>query len=432
MVKMPHWPIPMGNKPIDLELSRVNALLEALGNPQNNLPPVIHVAGTNGKGSTTAFLKAIFQAAGYKVHAYTSPHLVHFNERINILGTDISDELLFEVCEECRIAAEKIDLHTTFFEGTTVAAILAFNRVKADVLILEVGMGGRLDATNVIPSPAISIITSISLDHTEFLGDTLAKIAYEKAGIIKPNSPCVISQQYEEAMDILLQIAEQNNSTSYAYEYDWSVSADIDKKLIYESLENNLILPMPSLNGDHQYINAGNAITAVLNLKGFNITKEHIAQGISKATWPARLQKLTTGVIINDLPKNLEVWVDGAHNEAGAHVLSLWIEDQTKMPTYMIFGMTKGRNCQLFLSHFIGKIKHLAGVLIEAEPSSYNGEFVAQEANKLNIPASEYSSIEEALAEIVKMEKSQARIIVCGSLYLAGDILYKNQRFCRT
>ncbi len=431
MVKMPHWPIPLGDKPIDLELSRVKLLLNELGNPQNKLPPVIHVAGTNGKGSTTAFLKAIFQAAGYKVHTYTSPHLVNFNERINIQGTDIDDRLLYEVCEECRIASEKIGITPTFFEGTTVAAFLAFSKIKADVVILEVGLGGRLDATNVIDNPAMSIITSVSLDHIEFLGDSLAKIAYEKAGIIKPNHPCVISQQYPEAMEMLLQIAEKNNSEVFAHQYDWVVSADDNKQMIYESQQKNLTLPAPSLQGDHQYLNAGNAITAVLNLKQFNITDEHIAQGISNAKWPARLQKLLEGAIINKIPQNWEIWVDGAHNEDGAHVLSLWLKDQPIIPTYMIFGMTKGRNCQQFLEHFKGQIKHLAGVLIEAEPSSYGGEFIADESKKVGIAASGYDSIDEALFAITKMETEKARIIVCGSLYLAGDILYQNQKFCR-
>lgn len=431
MLKMPHWPVPMGEKPIDLELSRVRSLLNAIGNPEKKLPPVIHVAGTNGKGSTTAFLKAIFHEAGYKVHTYTSPHLVYFNERINILGTNISDELLCEVVEECRLAAQKIDLNTTFFEGTTVAALLAFSKIKADLVILEVGMGGRLDATNVIDNPAMSIITSISKDHTEFLGNTLLQIAFEKAGIIKPNSPCVISQQYEEVSELLLEICERNNSINYAYQYDWVCYPDENKNLIYESLEKNLNLPAPSLTGEHQYINAGNAITAALNIESFTIKDEHILEGITKAIWPARLQKLISGEILNNLPKNIEFWVDGAHNEAGAHVLSLWLEEQPKMPTYMIFGMTKGRNCKLFLHNFIGKIKHLAGVLIEAEPASYSGEFVAQEARSLQIPALGYNSIEEALDAIIKMEKSPCRIIACGSLYLAGDILYKNQRFIR-
>ncbi len=427
MVKMPHWPIPMGDKPIDLDLSRIKTLLHAFENPQNKLPPVIHVAGTNGKGSTTAFLRAIFEAAGYKVHLYNSPHLVKFNERITLASEEITDDFLYEVTEECRLAAEKINLQPTFFEATTAAAFLAFSKVKADVLILEVGMGGRLDATNVIDNPVMSIITSISMDHVEFLGDSLEKIAFEKAGIIKFNCPCVISQQYPEVLEMLFKVAESKNSNSYVYEYDWMVSKTLDKTILYESQQTTLHLPAPNLQGDHQYINAGNAIAAILNLKQFKISDEQIATGLIKAFWPARLQKLTDGALVKLLPSSWQIWVDGAHNEAGAHVLSIWLSDQPIMPTYLLFGMTKGRDCQIFLENFVDKVKHVVGISIEAEPSSYSGEFVKNEAVKMDIPASTCASIEEALIAIVKMESEPARIIVCGSLYLAGDLLFKNQ-----
>lgn len=428
MVKMPHWPIPIGSKPIDLGLNRIKSLLESLGNPQSKLPPVIHVAGTNGKGSTTAFLKSIFQAAGYKVHTYTSPHLVRFNERIGIWGSDIDDGFLYEVTEECRVAAERIDIHPTFFEGTTAAAFLAFSRREADILIMEVGLGGRLDATNVIDNPAMSVITSISLDHMEYLGDSIMSIAFEKGGIIKPNCPCVISHQYIEAMEVLHVIAEKNNALVYSYEYDWIVEPD-ENAIVYKSREKNIKLPLPNLQGIHQFINAGNAITTVLNLKSFNITDEHIAYGITHAIIPARLQRLTEGNIVNQLPPTIQIWVDGAHNDAGANVLSVWLEEQEKIPTYMIFGMTRGRDCASFLKFFVNKIQHLAGVLIEAEPSSYSGDFIEREATKLGIPSSSHDSTDDALYTILEKEKGIARIIVCGSLYLAGDILNKNQGF---
>lgn len=429
MVKMPHWPIPLGNKPIDLDLSRIRTLLNCLGDPHLKLPPVIHVAGTNGKGSTTAFLKSIFKAAGYKVHTYTSPHLVRFNERIGICGTDISDHFLYEVIEECRIAAEKINLQLTFFEGTTAAAFLAFSKVKADVLILEVGLGGRLDATNVIDNPIMSIITSISFDHMDFLGNSLTTISFEKAGIIKPHCPCVISAQYEQAMNPLIMMSEKNHSPSYVYGYDWAVEPLNQHQFTYKLQGKNYTLPRPNLNGDHQLINAGNAITTIFSIKDFHITQEHIAFGLTHTVWPARLQKLIEGNIIKKIPRNWEIWVDGAHNEGGAHVLSVWLDEQEQIPTYMIFGMTKGRDCQKFLSSFTGKIKHIAGVLIEAEPSSYRGEFIRDEAIKSGFSASAHDSIDEALAHIISLEKTKARIIVCGSLYLAGDILNQNQGF---
>jgi dihydrofolate synthase / folylpolyglutamate synthase len=424
MVKMPHWPIPTGVKPIDLDLTRIKNLLEDLGNPQDKLPPIIHVAGTNGKGSTTAFLKAIFQAAGYKVHVYNSPHLVRFNERIILAGNEIDDNFLYEVIEECRTVSERSDIQPTFFEATTASAFLAFSKVKADVVLLEVGLGGRLDATNVIDNPAMSIITSISLEHVEFLGDDVKKIAYEKAGIIKPNSPCVVSQQYPEVMEMLNSIADQ----SYSYEHDWIIYPDEEKNLVYEAPDTMLKLPAPNLQGAHQYVNAGNAITAVLNLKEFDIKEKDIAYGISHAVWPARIQCLSEGEIISRLSDDWQVWVDGAHNEASAHVLSIWLEDQEAMPTYMIFGMTRGRDCQKFLQSFLGKVKYLVGVLIEAEPSSYNAEFVKNEADQMGIKASAADSIDEAFDMISKLETGPARIIVCGSLYLAGDVLYQNQK----
>lgn len=418
MIKMPHWPIPLGRKPIELGLERIKLLLAELGNPQDKLPPVIHITGTNGKGSTTAFTRSIFEAAGYKVHSYTSPHLVCFNERINILGCNIEDNFLYEINEECRIAAEKLKLELTFFEGTTAAAFLAFSRVPADLLLLEVGMGGRLDATNVIERPAMSIITSISLDHVDFLGDDLIKIAYEKAGIIKQDCPCVISQQYKEVAEFIHKITWQRNSPCFSFEYDWMIEPGL-----YRSKKRTIEIGELSLAGVHQYLNAGNAITAAIHLKQFNISDEHIVKGLSSAVWPARLQRLKEGSF--KLPKDWQMWVDGAHNEAGAHVISVWLEDQETMPTYMIFGMTKGRDCQAFLASFVGKIDHLFGVLIESEPSSYNGEFVSNEAKKAGINATSCESIEDAIRKIVSMEKSPARILVCGSLYLAGEVLEK-------
>ncbi len=422
-MKMPHWPVFLGNKPTsDLSLNRISSLLKQLGNPQDSLPPIIHVAGTNGKGSTVAFLKAIFQAAGYKVHTYISPHLVNFNERIGILGCDIEDDFLYEVTEECRIASEKIDNQVTFFEGTTAAAFLAFSKVKADIIIMEVGLGGRLDATNVIKYPAMSVITNIDIDHTEFLGNGLINIAYEKAGIIKPNCPCVISQQHPQVMELIQRIAAKNNSPCFAFEYDWIIGPEL-----YESKDRVISLPKLGLVGDHQYLNAGAAITAAINLKEFVISDMQIVKGLKNTIWPARLQQLKEGFFLNKIPKDWQIWIDGAHNEAASHVISIWLEDQPLMPTYMIFGMTKGRDCKVFLQNFVGKIKYLIGLLIEAEPSSYNSEFVSNEAKEVGIKSIPADSIEDAIDKIISMESSPARILVCGSLYLAGDVLYRNR-----
>ena len=422
-MKMPHWPVPLGSKPIDLDLNRIQLLLSELGSPQDTLPPIIHIAGTNGKGSTLAFLRSIFQAAHYKVHTYTSPHLVNFNERIGILGCDIEDNFLYEITEECRLAAEKLNLPVTFFEGTTAAAFLAFSRVEADVILLEVGMGGRLDATNVITNPAMSIITSISIDHTDFLGNNLIEIAFEKASIIKPNCPSIISCQYPEVMEFIHKIALQRNSSCEAFEYDWIIEPGL-----YQCKEKSIKLPKLSILGGHQYLNAGNAITAALKLTQFNITDEHIINGLANAKWPARLELLKDGSLVNKLPKDWQIWVDGAHNDAGAQALSMWLENEPTMPTYLIMGMTKGRDCKAFLSPFIKKIDHVIGMLIEAEPSSYSGEFVSHEASSLGLDSTVCESIEEAIHTISAFSKTPARILVCGSLYLAGDVLRKNIR----
>lgn len=421
-MKMPHWPVPLGSKPIDLALERIKLLLNELDNPHKKLPPIIHVAGTNGKGSTVAFLKAIFQAAGYKVHTYTSPHLLEFNERINILGNKIDDRFLYETLEKCRIATAKLGIDVTFFEGTTAAAFQAFSEIAADVIILEVGLGGRLDATNVIEECAMSVITNIGFDHMDFLGNTIREIAFEKAGIIKNNCPTVISAQYEEAADIIFKQAQRMNSTTYIFEYDWIIQPGL-----YKSPQREINLPLLSLKGEHQYLNAGNAITAAINIPGFKISDANINHGLSSARWPARLQKVETGVIVNQFPKGTEFWIDGAHNQDAAIVLSEWLKSQEKKPTYMIFGMTRGRDCQSFLKYFTQDLNHLIGVLVENEPSSYGGDHVSKQAQLLGIEASSAENLEQALDMLKPMMKDQARILICGSLFLAAELLKLNK-----
>ncbi len=429
MVFLPHWPQLIGSKPIDLGLERVLDLLDKLGNPHKKLPPVIHVAGTNGKGSTIAFLSSIFKAAGLKAHIYTSPHLVNFNERIVINYEQISDEYLYELSEECRIVAENNNIKVTFFEGTTALAFLAFMRNPADVILLETGLGGRLDATNVIEKPALTIITSISLDHTEYLGPNEALIAREKAGIMKKDVPCVTSLQTEEVDFVLQQEAGRINCPLYSYSYDWH-SAEEKKKLVYyDSIkEQKNIYPLPSLMGLHQIINSGNAIAAVKLLKNFNISDDHICQGLTSTNWPGRLQKITKGRIISLLPKlpkksAWEIWLDGAHNEAGAYVLSQNLLTLTKKPIYMIFGMTKGRDTEKFLSHFKNIVKMVVGVLIKTEPSAYSAEQICSSAKNLNFVTYKAESIDDAILHITKNAKEPGIILFAGSLYLASDVL---------
>jgi dihydrofolate synthase/folylpolyglutamate synthase len=425
MIKMPHWPIPLWYKPIDLGLDRITLLLNKLGNPHQILPPIIHVAGTNGKGSTIAFLKTFFEQAGFKVHRYTSPHLITFNERINIAGVDISDDYAYEILEECRLATEELNIPITFFEGMTAAAFLAFTRNYADIVLLETGLGGRLDATNVIDQPLLSVITPISFDHMEYLGPTLATIAGEKAGIIKPNSPCVVSAQPDEAFARIEQYAAKVSAPIFAYEYDFGVKK-AESEMIYVSQSQELHLPFPSLPGDHQFINAATAIACIELIKDkFYIREDAIARGLVSATWPARLQRLKEGNLVDLLPANAKLWIDGAHNEAGGEVLSLWVEDSIE-PTYLIAGMTKGRDSKKFFKYFASKVKHVYGVLVEAEPSSHKPEYIVSAAQAVGIEASVADSIEEAIHNIITIATPPFKILICGSLYLAGMALEKN------
>jgi dihydrofolate synthase/folylpolyglutamate synthase len=425
MVKMPSWPMPLWHKPGSYSLERIVKLLAQLDNPHLKLPHVVHVTGTNGKGSTIAFLRAILEAAGYSVHCYTSPHLVRYNERIRIRGQEISDYYLNEIIEETRTAAEAINLEVTFFEGTTAAAFLAFAKQPADISLIEVGLGGRLDATNVFKNPTLTVITPISYDHMDILGHSLGQIAYEKAGIMRKNTPCIVAPQTEEAESMLESIAAKLEVPLINFEYDYGISKT-ESGFIYSAPNREIHLPNPSLTGEHQYINASTAITAALNLPNFDISEKTIIQGITHAYWPARLQRLNEGHILSMLSSGWELWVDGAHNESGAQVLSLWAEANQDLPLYMICGMTKGRDSAKFLQYFAGKVEFVCGVLVEAEPTSHKAEFIVNAAKEVGIAAAPCSSIEHAIEQILKISLEPARIIVCGSLYLAGDFINKN------
>ena len=294
-------------KIIDLTLDRVWRLLDRLGNPQNDLPPVIHIAGTNGKGSTQAMIRAGLEAAGKRVHAYTSPHLARFHERIRLAGELISEEYLTEVLDECYAANG--DESITYFEITTVAAILAFARTPADYVLLEVGLGGRLDATNVVAKPALTIITPVSYDHPQFLGETVAEIAGEKAGIIKRLVPCVVARQQDEAMEVIEARAEGLFAPLIAEGQQWHVQEERGRT-VYQDETGLLDLPAPSLMGAHQFQNAGVAIAALRHLGFDNAACE---AAVTQATWPARMQKLKAGPLLDGAP-DAEFWLDGGHN----------------------------------------------------------------------------------------------------------------------
>ncbi len=423
MVKMPHWPIPYGRKPIDLGLERIEKLLIKLGNPHKKLSPVIHVAGTNGKGSTLAYLKAILEDAGYKVHRYISPHLVRFNERITLAGNEITDGYLYQIMEETRVAAG--DLQLTFFEGTTAAAFLAFSKVPADIVLLETGMGGRLDATNVIENPLLTIITPISDDHMEYLGDTISKIAYEKAGIIKKERPCIVSWQMNEAYQVIKNRCIELNAPLFACKEHWDFKVG-ENQFSFIDEEGEYDFPLPSLKGYHQVINASAVIAALQYLEGFQVTYKNIINGLTKTGWPARLEHITSGVLAKMLPEDWELWVDGAHNNAGAQMLSLMIEKWKDKPLYIINGRTKNRDVESFLSHFLGKVECVIGVEVKSEPLAEKPERIVQAAKNLGFNTLAADSLKQAINHCINDSSVPGRILICGSLYLAGDVLLAN------
>ncbi|RDD33610.1 Bifunctional protein folC [Wolbachia endosymbiont of Cylisticus convexus] len=430
MMYMPHWPKPLGSRPKDFSLDRIKSFLNRLGNPEKKIPPIIHIAGTNGKGSTLSFIRYIMQAAGYKVHAYTSPHLVNFNERIVVAGSHIDDNELYSLLEECRIAIGKQSI--TLFEATTIAALLAFSRHKADISLVEVGMGGRLDATNVIDNPILTIITAIALDHTEYLGPTVEIIASEKAGIMKPNVPCVIAPQEKSIINTLEHHAINKRSPLYRGGFEWNCEKQ-NNKMVFQSSVQSIEFPLPSLKGDHQIINAGTAISACSILSGkygFDIGEENIASGLQSTYWPARLESIKEGNLISLLPKDWQLFLDGAHNNDGARVLSQWVKDNFAEGIYVVFGVTRNRNVEEFLEHLKPYIKLLCAICVKSEPQATNTDLIKEGANSIGINAIECESIGDAiLNHILKASIQNVKtILICGSLFLARDLAMENNQ----
>lgn len=430
MIYMPHWPKPIGSGPKDFSLDRIKSFLNKLGNPEKKIPPIIHIAGTNGKGSTLSFIRYIMQAAGYKVHTYTSPHLVNFNERIVVAGNDIDDSELHNSLEECRIAVAEQPI--TLFEAATTAAFLAFSRHKADITLVEVGLGGRLDATNVIDNPILTIITSIALDHTEYLGPTVETIAGEKAGIMKPNVPCVIAPQKKSIMNTLEQHAINKKSPLYRGGFEWNCEKQ-NNRMVFQSTIQSIEFSLPSLKGDHQIINAGNAIAACSILSGkygFNIGEEDIASGLQSTYWPARLESIKEGNLISLLPKDWQLFLDGAHNNDGARVLARWIKDNFVEGVYMIFGVTRNRNVAEFLEHLKPYIKLLCAVCVKSEPKATSTDLIREGANNIGVNAIECESIGDAISNhILKASIQNVKtILICGSLFLARDLSMENNQ----
>jgi len=413
-------------KVIDLSLGRVETLLRRLGNPERQLPPVIHVAGTNAKGSVIAFLRAMLEAAGLRVHVYISPHLVRFNERIRLAGKLIDDAALSKVLEECEElnAGEPI----TYFEITTAAAFLAFSRTEADVVLLETGLGGRLDATNVIDNPALTIITPVSMDHQQFLGDTLKEIIAEKVGIVKPGVPCLSAKQERREEKNFCKLVEQAGAPLAIEGKDWSVRK-AGNGMAFDSnmgaTKTSRDFPTPALRGAHQLRNAGLAIAALERLPGFDIPDSAIALGLQSAQWPARLQRLTSGPLIDKLPDGWELWLDGGHNGAAGKMISKHARTWRDKPLHMIFGMLNSKAPGEFLSPLEGRLGLFRGIAIPGEENTLSAQEVTSEALNLRMDGAVADSVEAALDDIAG-QKEEARVIIAGSLYLAGTILKEN------
>lgn len=411
-------------KVIDLSLDRVLTLLESLGHPQDHLPPVIHVAGTNGKGSTVATLRALYEAAGLRVHVYTSPHLVRFAERIRIAGvlpTDAEMEALLEEVERTNNGGP-----VTFFEVTTAAAFLAFARVPADVVILETGLGGRLDATNVVAKPALTVITPIAMDHEAFLGDTLAAIAGEKAGIMKPGTPCVMATQAVPARAVLAERANQLGVPLIEEERDFIVAKAADGTLLFDGLT----LPAPVLPGDFQYHNAALALAAVRHLGEAGIlpvlSPEQLAQGLRAVAWPARLQRLRNGPLVAALPPDWEVWLDGGHNPHAAQAIADHVKGWHDRPLYALFGMLSNKDIDGYFGLMAHHLAALRAVAIPGEANTLGAEDAATAARRHGCADSQPATdITTGLRSLTALP-GPARILICGSLYLAGVILAEN------
>jgi len=418
-------------KRIDLSLNRIEWLLAALDHPERKLPPVIHVGGTNGKGSTVAFLRATLEAANYRVHAYTSPHLVRFNERFRLgaqgEGRLVSDAELIAALEEC----ERVNAGAaiTVFEITTAAGLLLFARHAADVLLLEVGLGGRLDATNVIDHPLATVITPVSIDHSDLLGDSLAKIAIEKAGILKRTVPAIIASQPREALSSIEHQAARLRVPLKVAGEDWTATEERGR-LVYQDDVGLLDLPAPRLYGRHQFENAGLAIAALRALPRFRIPPAAYEAGVVKADWPARLHRLGQGALVAMAPSGSEVWLDGGHNPEGGRAVAAALadlEERVSRPLVLIVGMLANKDCAGFLCNFAGLARRLIAVPVKASENSLPAEALADAARTIGLPATSRDNLSEAFEAARKLDLDPPpRVLITGSLYLAGEVLREN------
>ena len=420
-------------KGFDLSLERISRLLERLGNPQDNLPPVIHIAGTNGKGSCAAFARALLEAAGYRVHVHTSPHLVNWHERYRLAadggGRLVGDAMLADAI--ARVAHANEGEKITVFEILTAVTFLLFSENHADVAIVEVGLGGRFDATNVIPEPAVSVIMPVSLDHEAYLGDRVELIAAEKAGIIKAGCPVVVgSQEYETAQDVILATAERLDCPVLVYGQDF-LAYEENGRMIYQDEDGLMDLPLPRLLGRHQYSNAAAAIAAV-KAAGFEIGQRAVEKAMTTVSWPGRMQRLPQGRLTDLAPKGAEIWLDGGHNPgAGIVVAEALVEQEEKFarPLFMICGMINTKDQTGYFRAFVGMARHVYTVPVSQSDAGVPNEELAIRAEEAGLSAEPVSSVANALMllrDTWDMSEAPPRIFIGGSLYLAGAVLAEN------
>ncbi|MBL4739352.1 MAG: bifunctional folylpolyglutamate synthase/dihydrofolate synthase [Sneathiella sp.] len=415
-------------KIIDLSLDRMTDILQKLGHPEKNLPPVIHVAGTNGKGSLLAFIRSILEAAGKTVHVYTSPHLVRFAERIVLAGEVISEAKLSDLLTYCKTVNGTETI--TYFEITTAAALKAFADTPADYLLLETGLGGRLDATNVVDKPALTALTPISHDHEQYLGSDLAGIAFEKAGILKKDVPAVLGPQSKVVIKALLEQATKIGAPTFQHGKDWHFSITSRDHWEYEDEEGKHTYVHPALLGDHQIANAATAIACLKTLPGFTLEKEHIDQGLQNVIWPARLQRLVKGPLAQRLPEGVELWLDGGHNEAaGAQIAASFqsFDEVDPKPTYLICGMLNTKDQVSFFRKLEPITDKGITISIEGEAATTSAAELAAMGCAAGIDCIPAPNVEDAVDMLIPhLSKRPCRLLIAGSLYLAGGVLRRN------
>lgn len=421
-------------KGFDLSLERISRLLEALGNPQDKLPPIIHIAGTNGKGSATAFARALLEAEGLAVHVHTSPHLVNWHERYRLgrkgeTGQLVDDATLSDAV--ARVTEANGEHMITVFELLTAVTFVLFAEHPADAVVLEVGLGGRFDATNVITKPAVSLIMPVSLDHQSYLGDKVEIIAAEKAGIIKRGCPVVIGfQSSDDARQVMIDIADRLRCPLSVFGQDFLAYQE-HGRMVYQDESGLIDLPLPRLPGRHQIANAAAAIKAVREA-GFALSDQAVEKAMTSVTWPARMQRLTQGDLMRFAPEKAEVWLDGGHNPGAGVVIAealAELEERDPRPLYLITGMINTKDPVGYFEAFTGMARQVYTVAISSSDSGIDHETLADAARRADLEALPVASVAEglkAIKEQVKDEVIAPRILIGGSLYLAGDVLAAN------